>query len=103
VRTRRDPDDAVPNLTDLLPGADVLSNVHAVRTGVAVVDLHALERTGGDLQDRGVRTESADPGADDDAVAHCVQRGPAGRCVVDALVDRATRQIAARQRQRDAV
>jgi hypothetical protein len=72
VRTGRDADNAVADVADLLAGLDVVADVHVVRPSVPVVDAHALERTRGDLEDRSIGAEAADPGADDDAVAHRV-------------------------------
>jgi hypothetical protein len=39
MRPRRDADDAVADLGDLLPGLDVLADPHEVRAGMAVIDL----------------------------------------------------------------
>jgi hypothetical protein len=104
VRPRRDADDAVADDRDLLAGVDVLSDADQVGTGVAVIDLGALERAVRDLEDGSVGAESADAGTDDDAVAHRILRRAARGGVVNALVDRpAARDVLARQRQGDAV
>jgi hypothetical protein len=103
VRAGRDPDDAVADLGDLLPCGHLLADVHEVWPGVAVVDLEALQRTGRDLQDRGVGAKPGDPLADDHAVAHGVLGRAAGSGVVDTLVDVAVCDVLPRQRQRDAV
>ncbi len=90
-------------MADLLAGLDVLTDLYQVRAGVPVVDRHAVERAGGDLQDRRVGAKTADPLADDDAIAHRVQRRAARSRVVNPLVDRAIDEIAAGKGQGDTV
>ena len=68
-----------------------------------VVDLNAFERAGRDLQDRRVGAKTADPLADDDAVAHRVQRRAARSRVVNPLIDIAVDEVTAGKGQRHAV
>lgn len=103
MRARRDADDAVADLADLLAGLDVLTDTDQIGAGVPVVHLHALERARGDLQDRRVRAETADPLPDDDAIAHRVQRRATRSRVVDALIDIAVDEVAAWEGERDPV
>src|SRR4051794_24194410 len=66
----RDADDAVPDAGYLLALDDMGPHRDQVWPGVAVVDGLAGQRAGGDLQHRGVRSESSDAFLDDGARAH---------------------------------
>lgn len=103
MRARRDADDARADFADLLARLDVLTDMDEIRAGVSVIHLHALERAGCDLQDRGVRAKATDPLADDQAIAHRVQRRATRSGVVNALIDGAIDDVVAGEGQCDAV
>ena len=81
----------------------MVADADEVRAGMPVVDLQALERPGGDLEDRRIGSEAGDALADDDAFAHGVQRRPPGSGVIDALIDGSVRDVLAWKGKRDAV
>jgi hypothetical protein len=102
VWTGGDADDPEAHDRDLLASVDVLPDMNQVGPGVPVVDLHAVEWAVCDLQDWRVWTESADPLADDHAIAHRILGRAAGCGVVHTLIDGPTSEVLPRQRKRDA-